>query len=47
MEPLLGPNLLYFGWEKWLATSAFFEEEKVKKTGSVGQIWLENKIEKS
>jgi hypothetical protein len=30
----------------WLLVP-FFEEEKVKKTGFVGQIWLENKCEKS
>ena len=46
-EALLGLNLLYFGWEMWLATRAFFQEEKVEETGFDEQVWFENKFEKS
>ena len=43
-----GPNLLYFGWGKWLATSAFFEEGKFEKQFlmdkfGIGQEFLQGK----
>ena len=42
----MSPNLLYFGLEKWLATSAFFEEGKFEKLGFIVQMSLESLFEK-
>jgi hypothetical protein len=45
MEDLIsaiGPNLLYFGWEKWMATSAFFLGRK--KTVFEGKMRLKNNL---